>query len=301
MYSQAYVRAVCHHHGPGHCQLLIDACSTQDLLFVDENNSGLSVNPTLIPVHAALTSSVPAAFRFRDQQQQSSHVGASCNTSHLCTRVICYRVSTALAYTSAGLLESSLMCEITTKKLKFFCEKPYLMVHSPTTSSLTCSNASHKLTADVKATSHSSPALKSNVSISNRDTHAVVSAPPKYFEQASHEIGFLPSPSFDFLRAQLLPLSYWLGGCKAFVEIRKKNKVNWLWLAVSGETTTPDSSAVTLSLVHWRHLLPCQHCTCVHFRRALESQAKRCFHISHHIGLHRSAHCALTPHWSRSR
>ena len=45
----------------------------------------------------------------------------------------------------------------------------------------------------------------------------------------------------------------------------------------------------------WCHLSSCQHCTCVHFRRALESHAKRCFHISHHIGLHRSAHCALTP------
>ena len=43
------------------------------------------------------------------------------------------------------------------------------------------------------------------------------------------------------------------------------------------------------------HLSSCQHCTCVHFRTALESHAKRCFHISHHIGLHRSAHCALTP------
>ena len=28
----------------------------------------------------------------------------------------------------------------------------------------------------------------------------------------------------------------------------------------------------------------CQHCTCVHFRRALESQAKWCSHISIHIG-----------------
>ena len=48
-------------------------------------------------------------------------------------------------------------------------------------------------------------------------------------------------------------------------------------------------------------MLLCQHCTRVHFHRALESQAKRCFHISHHIVLHRSAHCALTPHWQRSR
>ena len=42
---------------------------------------------------------------------------------------------------------------------------------------------------------------------------------------------------------------------------------------------------------------PCQHCTRVHFRRTLESQTKRCFHSSHYIGLHRSAHCALTPHF----
>ena len=39
--------------------------------------------------------------------------------------------------------------------------------------------------------------------------------------------------------------------------------------------------------VHLCHVLLCHHCICVHFRRALESQAKRCLHISHHIGLHR--------------
>ena len=39
----------------------------------------------------------------------------------------------------------------------------------------------------------------------------------------------------------------------------------------------------------------CHLCIFVHFRRAFESQAKPCFHISHHIGLHRFAHCALTP------
>ena len=33
------------------------------------------------------------------------------------------------------------------------------------------------------------------------------------------------------------------------------------------------------------------------FREALESQAERCFHMSNHIGLHRSAHCALTPYY----
>ena len=40
--------------------------------------------------------------------------------------------------------------------------------------------------------------------------------------------------------------------------------------------------------MHFCRLLLCQHCTRVHFRRALESEAKLCFHISHYIGLHRS-------------
>ena len=39
--------------------------------------------------------------------------------------------------------------------------------------------------------------------------------------------------------------------------------------------------------VHLCHVLLCHHCICVHFRRALESQAKRCLHINRHIGLHR--------------
>ena len=39
--------------------------------------------------------------------------------------------------------------------------------------------------------------------------------------------------------------------------------------------------------VYLCHVLLCHHCICVHFRRALESQAKRCLHISHHVGLHR--------------
>ena len=43
------------------------------------------------------------------------------------------------------------------------------------------------------------------------------------------------------------------------------------------------------------HVLLCHLCVSVHFRRALESQAKRRIHISHHIGLHRFAHCALNP------
>ena len=32
-------------------------------------------------------------------------------------------------------------------------------------------------------------------------------------------------------------------------------------------------------------MLSCQHCTRVHFRRALGSEAKRCFHMSDYIGL----------------
>ena len=55
-----------------------------------------------------------------------------------------------------------------------------------------------------------------------------------------------------------------------------------------------DANSYGCDIFHLCHLLPCQHCTCVHFRRALESQAKRCFHISHNIGLHRLAHCELT-------
>ena len=59
---------------------------------------------------------------------------------------------------------------------------------------------------------------------------------------------------------------------------------------------TPRVTGVTyFTCALWCHLSPCQHRTCVLFRRALESHAKRCFHISHHIGLHLSAHCALTP------
>ena len=43
-------------------------------------------------------------------------------------------------------------------------------------------------------------------------------------------------------------------------------------------------SYVTVSALHSRAL-----------PQARESQAKRCFHISHHTVLHRTAHCALTP------
>ena len=56
---------------------------------------------------------------------------------------------------------------------------------------------------------------------------------------------------------------------------------------------TPRVTGVTSSPVHLCHMSLCHHCTCVHFRRALESQAKRCFDIRHHIGSHRFAHCAL--------
>ena len=40
-------------------------------------------------------------------------------------------------------------------------------------------------------------------------------------------------------------------------------------------------------LVHFYHVLLGHFCTCVHFRRDLESQVKRCVHICHHIGLQR--------------
>ena len=49
------------------------------------------------------------------------------------------------------------------------------------------------------------------------------------------------------------------------------------------------------------HLCTSVICYCVSTALACTSagrvslKAKRCFHISHHIGLHRSAHCALTP------
>ena len=49
---------VCHHHCPGHCHSLNNIFP----FFVGRNISGLSINPTLIPGCAALTSSVPAAF-----------------------------------------------------------------------------------------------------------------------------------------------------------------------------------------------------------------------------------------------
>ena len=48
--------------------------------------------------------------------------------------------------------------------------------------------------------------------------------------------------------------------------------------------------------VHVCDVLLCHHCICVHFRRTLESQVKRCSaHISHHIGLHRLS-TAHIPH-----
>ena len=51
--------------------------------------------------------------------------------------------------------------------------------------------------------------------------------------------------------------------------------------------------AATMMCV-WYHELLCRFCTCVRFRRAPESQAKRCLHICHHVGLHRlpTAHTA---------
>ena len=62
-------------------------------------------------------------------------------------------------------------------------------------------------------------------------------------------------------------------------------------VGTTGATKSQFMSRVTSSPVHLCHPLLCQHCTCVHFRRALESQAKRCFHVSRHIESHRSAHC----------
>ena len=66
--QEGRARRVCHHHVPGHYQLLIGACSTKDLLFVGQSNSGLSINMTLIP-GAALTTSVPAAQSFASASQ----------------------------------------------------------------------------------------------------------------------------------------------------------------------------------------------------------------------------------------
>ena len=58
---------------------------------------------------------------------------------------------------------------------------------------------------------------------------------------------------------------------------------------------------MTSSLVPLCHVLLCHHCTCVHFRRARESQVKRCLHICHHIGWHRfsTAHTLLTHDMTR--
>ena len=51
---------------------------------------------------------------------------------------------------------------------------------------------------------------------------------------------------------------------------------------------TPRFTSTTASLcTHLCHVLLCHHCICVHFRRALESQAKLC--------LHRLAQCAHSP------
>ena len=61
----------CHHHVPGHCQLLIEERPSKDLLFVGQNIRGLSINLTLISVSAELTSSVPAAFWPRTSAAQT--------------------------------------------------------------------------------------------------------------------------------------------------------------------------------------------------------------------------------------
>ena len=53
---------------------------------------------------------------------------------------------------------------------------------------------------------------------------------------------------------------------------------------------------MTCSPVRLCHVSLCHLYICVHFRKPFESRAERCFHISHHIGLHRFAHCAPNPH-----
>ena len=56
---------------------------------------------------------------------------------------------------------------------------------------------------------------------------------------------------------------------------------------------TPSVTGVKHSSVHF---VTCVSVSSLHLRtRPQGPQAKRCFYISHHIGLQRSAHCALTP------
>ena len=59
-----------------------------------------------------------------------------------------------------------------------------------------------------------------------------------------------------------------------------------------------DIRSVTFSTVHLCHVLLCHFCTCVHFRMALESQAKRCLLICYHIGL---IDCPLRTSFTRRK
>ena len=59
-------------------------------------------------------------------------------------------------------------------------------------------------------------------------------------------------------------------------------------------------NSVTSSPVHLCHMLLCHHSICVHSRRDLESQVKRCFHICHHIGVHRLPIAHLSHFGKRS-
>ena len=59
-----------------------------------------------------------------------------------------------------------------------------------------------------------------------------------------------------------------------------------------------DIRSVTFSTVHLCHVLLCHFCTCVHFRRALECQAKRCLLICYHNGL---IDCPLRTSFTRRK
>ena len=69
--------------------------------------------------------------------------------------------------------------------------------------------------------------------------------------------------------------------------------------AITSKHGTSSGTKCDIFPVHFCHLLLCHHCTCVHFRRALESQAKRCIHIlsSHRVAP--IAHRAHSPQGAR--
>ena len=74
-------------------------------------------------------------------------------------------------------------------------------------------------------------------------------------------------------------------------------------VACCSAKVTPRNTGVTSSHVHLGGMSLYHHCICVHFRRALGSRAKRCFHICHHVGVHRftTAHSTHTTHASKAR